>query len=97
VGCGCLIVLMAGVSPRFVMAFLWIFTDRLSIAFNSFFMGFAGFLLMPFTSVLYAMAYSPVTEVQGFGWVLVGFGVLLDFGAWGASGREARSRYATAA
>jgi hypothetical protein len=91
------IALMAGMSPRFVMTFLWIFTDRLSIAFNSFFMGLAGFLLMPFTSVLYAMAYSPLTGVRGVGWLLVGFGVLLDFGAWGASGREARSRYPTAA
>jgi len=92
-GCGCLLMLLCGASPRFVMLFMWIFTDRLSLAFHSFWAGLAGFAFLPFTSIMYALAYSPVTEVRGIGWLLVGFGVVLDISAWSASGREAQVRY----
>ena len=91
-GCGCLLVLVAWISPRFVMTFLWIFTDRLSNAFDSFVVGLAGFVLMPYTSVLYALTYSPTDGVSGLGWLVVGLGALLDLGSWLGSGREARAR-----
>ena len=77
-----------GIAPLFLM---WIFTERLEIAFNSFIVGFMGFLVLPFTTFFYALAYAPVGGVEGFGWILVGFGLFLDIGAY-TSGGMSRSR-----
>ncbi len=91
---GCLLVLFAWISPRFVLVVLWIFTDRLTIAFDSFVLGFAGFLLLPYTTVAYALAYAPVLGVRGVGWVFVTIGLLIDLSSWLGGGRRARSQYA---
>jgi hypothetical protein len=91
---GCLLVLLAWLSPRFVMALLWIFTDRLTLAFDSGLVGVAGFLLLPYTSVMYALAYAPLRGVTGIGWGLVGLAVLTDLGSWLGGGNHGRNRYA---
>ena len=52
-GC-CLLVLASWISPRFVLFLMWIFGDRLDFVFDSFITGFAGFLLLPWTTLAYA-------------------------------------------
>jgi hypothetical protein len=91
---GCILVFLAWLSPRFVIALLYIFTERLTIAFDSGWAGIAGFLLLPYTTVMYALAYAPIHGVTGFGWVLVGLGVLADLGSWLGGGRHGQKRYA---
>jgi hypothetical protein len=78
-------------APRFALFVTWLFTDRLSLAFNSFIEGFLGFLLLPFTTFFYAVAYAPHGGVGGFGWILVGFGLVLDLGSY-TGGSAARKR-----
>ena len=90
---GCLLVILSWISPRFVLVLLWIFSDRLSIAFDSFLLGFVGFLLAPYTTVFYALAYAPVRGVSGIGVLFVALGVLLDLGTWLGGGSKGR-RYA---
>lgn len=85
---GCIVALLAWISPRFVLVAFWIFGDRLSLAFDSFWMGLAGFVLLPYTTAFYALAYAPGRGVSGIGWLLVGLAVLLDLGAWTKAGRE---------
>lgn len=92
-GCGCLLAILSLISPRLVLVLLWLFSDRLTIAFDSFVLGFLGFLLLPYTTLFYALAYQPFTGVSGFGWILVAFGVLLDLGSYGVGG-AARQRQA---
>ena len=58
---GCLLAIFAVALPRVTLVFLWLFTERLSWAFDSFIVGFLGFLLLPYTTVFYAIAYSPST------------------------------------
>ena len=89
---GCLVALLAWLSPRFVFVLLWLFTDRLTVAFPSFVIGALGFLLLPYTAVFYALAYDPVIGVSGFGVLLVGAGFLLDLGSLLNGGRNARRR-----
>jgi len=92
-GCGCLVALAAWLSPRFVLAMMWIFQwDRLSLAFDSFLMGFVGFLLVPYTTVIYVLCYRPGFGVSGFGWILVIVGLLIDIGSWGNAGQRGRQR-----
>ena len=91
-GC-CLAVLAAWISPRFILFLMWLFGDRLEIAFDSFLTGFLGFLLLPWTTLFFALAYAPVDGVTGIGWVLVGAGLFADLASWFGGGRRSRSYY----
>ena len=93
-GCGCIVALIGLAAPRFALFITWLFTDRLSHAFDSFLIGFMGFLVLPFTTFFYAVAFAPVGGVRGFGWILVGFGLLLDLGSY-TGGGVAKQRRST--
>ncbi|MEL7206649.1 MAG: hypothetical protein AAGK32_00190 [Actinomycetota bacterium] len=91
-GC-CLIVLASWISPRLVLFLMWLFGDRLTVAFDSFWMGLAGFLVLPWTTLFFALAYAPVAGVTGIGWFFVVIGVLIDIASWGGGGRQGRTYY----
>ena len=90
---GCLLALLAAISPRFVIFLLWIFTDRLTIAFRSGWEGLLGFLLLPYTTLFYALVYAPGKGVDTFGWFIVALGVLLDLSTL-TNGARVRRRQA---
>ena len=90
----CLIVLIAVVSPRLALILMAIFNDRLSAAFGGIALPLLGFFLLPWTTLIYALAWAPVGGVDTIGWVFVAFGFLLDLGAWGV-GPLARKRQQT--
>ena len=58
--CGCLVALAAFLSPRFAIFLIWLFTDRMSIAFDSFWWGLLGFIFLPWTTLAWAVAYAPI-------------------------------------
>jgi hypothetical protein len=91
---GCLLALVAAVSPRLALFLLWVFTDRLTIAFRSGWEGLIGFLLLPYTTLFYALVYAPGKGVDGFGWIIVALGVLFDLAAVLFGGRRGRRRRA---
>ena len=86
--------LAAFVSPRLAVFILWVFTDRMSIAFDSFWFGLAGFLFLPWTTLAWAAAYAPIRGVTGFGWFLVGFAFVADVMTHVASSQARRERQA---
>jgi len=91
-GCGCLLALGAMLSPRLAIFFVWLFTDRMGIAFERFWMGFLGFLFLPWTTLAYVVFYDIGSgrHVTGFEWFLVGLAFLLDIFSY-AGGRSARA------
>jgi hypothetical protein len=89
---GCLLALLAAISPRLALLVLWVFTDRLTVAFRSGWEGLIGFLLLPYTTLFYALVYAPGKGVDGFGWIIVALGVLFDVGAVLFGGRRGRRR-----
>jgi hypothetical protein len=91
---GCLFALVAAFSARFALFLLWIFTDRLSIAFRSGWEGVLGFIFLPYTTLFYALVYAPGKGVDAFGWVVVALGVLIDLWSmtFGARARRRRVR-----
>jgi hypothetical protein len=91
---GCLLALFALISPRFVLALLWAFTNRLTIAFSSGWEGVLGFVLVPYTTLFYALVYQSGTGVHGFAWILVALGLLIDLSSldFGRRANHRRSR-----
>ena len=88
----CFFLLFAALGPRFAIIAVWLFGDRVDLAFDSWVWPFLGLLFAPWTTVMYLLAWSP-GGVSGAEWILVGLGVALDVATYGA--RSARSRYAT--
>jgi len=89
--CGCIVALFALASPRLAVFLTWVFTDRMSVAFNSFWVGFLGFFLLPWTTLTYAAFWDwgPGHHVVGFDWFFVILAFMIDLASLGA-GRRAR-------
>ena len=94
-GCGCVLALFAMLSPRLAVFFVWLFTDRMSVAFDHWWMGFVGFLFLPWTTLAWTFCYAPVQHVSGFGWIIVILALVTDLGTYGGSSQMKR-RPATA-
>jgi hypothetical protein len=77
-GCGCVIALLAMLSPRVAIFFVWAFTNRMTVAFTSFWIGLFGFFLLPWTTLAWAVCYAPVRGVTGFGWFFVILAFVVD-------------------
>jgi len=91
---GCFVVLFAAAMPRFALFMMWVFGyDKMALAMDSFILGLLGFLLLPYTTVFYILAYAPQGGVSGFGWFIVVFGFLLDISAHARSGKEGKTVY----
>jgi hypothetical protein len=91
----CLLALFALISPRLVLVLLWLFSNVLSRAFDSWILPFLGFFLLPWTTLAYAAFWDwgPGHHVTGFEWFLVVLAFLLDLSSYG-SGRRAQTQRA---
>lgn len=95
--CGCLFVIAAAISPRLGVFVLWAFTDRMSIAFDSFWWALIGFVFLPWTTLAWALVYAPVRGVTGFGWVIVVFAFIVDISTHVGSATARREERAATA
>jgi hypothetical protein len=93
--CGCLVALAALLSPRLAIFLIWLFSDRLDYAFSSFWIGFIGFLFLPWTTLAWAVAYAPIAGVTGFGWFIVILGFIVDIGSYSSAAQARRARAAS--
>lgn len=84
---GCLVVLLAFLSPRLALFVIFLFSDLLSRAFDSWFVPFLGFFLLPWTTLAYAVMWSSSNRVYGFEWFIVILAFLLDLGSYARSSR----------
>lgn len=89
---GCLVALFALISPRLALFALWIFSDLLSRAFESWILPLLGFFLLPWTTLAYAVMWGVGGDgVTGFEWFIVILAFLVDLGSY-AEGRRGRRR-----
>ena len=89
----CLVALLAFVSPRLALFAIFLFSDLLSDAFDSWFVPFLGFFLLPWTTLAYAVMWAASTnEVNGFEWFIVILAFLIDLGSYASRGRFGRPR-----
>jgi hypothetical protein len=89
---GCLLVLFAFISPRLALFALWLFTNLLNRAFESWFVPFLGFFLLPWTTLAYAAMWSISSGVKGFGWFIVILAFLFDLGSYAREGQRRAAR-----
>ncbi|HWN72458.1 MAG TPA: hypothetical protein VNN15_01470 [Solirubrobacterales bacterium] len=87
----CLVVLLAFLSPRLALFAIFLFSDLLSRAFDSWFVPFLGFFLLPWTTLAYAVMWASSDRVYGFEWFIVILAFAIDMGSY-ASRNRARSR-----
>jgi len=86
----CLAAALALISPRLALIGVWLFSDILSRAFDSWFLPLIGFFLLPWTTLAFAVMWDVGThDVTGFEWFVVALAFLADLGTYGG-GRHAR-------
>ncbi len=93
----CFITVLLLFGPRFA-TLVWYIAQpaRFNLAFNTIWIPCLGFIFLPWTLLTYLVAWQPVAGVEGFGWVVVGLGLLADIGTYSGSGygnRRRLSRY----
>jgi hypothetical protein len=88
---GCLLALLALISPRLVLFLLWIFSNVLSRAFDSWIIPLLGFFLLPWTTLTYTAFWDwgAGHHVVGFEWFFVVLAFVIDLGSW-SQGRRVR-------
>ena len=87
----CLIALLALLSPRLALIVAALFSDILSRAYDSFIIPLLGFFLLPWTTLVYALAWDADTHhLTVVEWLLVAVAFLFDLGSYGF-GRRARA------
>jgi hypothetical protein len=93
---GCLLALLALISPRLVLFLLWLFSNILSRAFDSSLIPLLGFFLLPWTTLTYVAFWhwGPGHHVTGFEWFFVVLAFLLDLGSYGGGRRMQSARAA---
>jgi hypothetical protein len=87
----CLVVLLALISPRLALVAMWLFSNVLDRAYDSWIVPLLGFFVLPWTTLAYAGMWSAGSnQVYGFEWFIVGLAFVIDVGSY--VGGSARSR-----
>jgi len=91
----CLFALVAGAFPRFGTLLIWIARP---IYFNQAFHGswfwpILGIVLLPFTTLMYVLLYSPVTNgLYGWDWFWIAMAVVIDLMHYSSTAYYNRNR-----
>src|SRR5207247_10001000 len=84
----CVLVLLAFLGPRLVIFLLWLFTNYLNRAFDTFLWPLLGFLFLPLTTIAFAVAQNELGGLSGLGLIVVALGFLADIGVIGGGARR---------
>ena len=88
----CLAIVLALISPRLALVAVWLFSDILGAAFDSWWLPFIGFFVLPWTTLAYAVMWDVGTHaVTGFEWFLVGVAFVADLGSFGGTAGRRRT------
>jgi hypothetical protein len=86
----CLAALLALIGPRVAIIGVAIFSNLLTRAYDSWFLPFIGFFILPWTTLAYAIMWDIGSHrVSGFEWFIVILAFLADVGSY-VGGERAR-------
>lgn len=81
----CLVTVLLFLGPRAGILVWWLMDQaRWTAAFSSFIWPFFGFVLLPWTTLMYVLVY--VNGINGFDWILLAMGLLSDIGMYSGGG-----------
>jgi hypothetical protein len=85
---GCFAALLALISPRLALFFIWLFSDLLGDAYDSWAVPLLGFFLLPWTTLAYAVMWAAGSDkVYGFEWFIVVLAFFFDLASYAGSQR----------
>ncbi len=91
---GCLLVMMGGLFPRFGVLLVYIARPAyFTAAFGDMWLWpILGIIFAPFTTLMYALLWTPATGISGFDWLWLAIALAIDIGhyAGGAYGNRER-------
>ncbi len=77
--------------PRFAFLLVWIFGDRVDLAWSSWVWPLLLLIFLPWTGLAYLLMWSAVGGVSGWEWIIVALGFLADLASYSA--RQAKQQY----
>jgi hypothetical protein len=66
-GC-CQLSLFVSLGPRIALLFMWLFTERISPAFNNNIVPLLELIFLPLTTLTYVIFYDPLEDLSGLAW-----------------------------
>ena len=87
----CVLILLGFFTPRIVLMILWLFTNYLTRAYETYVWPTLGFVFLPATTLAYAIAQNEFGGLNGLGLVVLIIGFLVDIGLLGGGARGRRS------
>jgi hypothetical protein len=83
---GCLLAVLAGVFPRFMLFVYWVARpEKVDAAFGSFIWPLLGIIFLPFATLMYVLLYLPGRGVTSWDWWWVALAALFDISHLAAS------------
>lgn len=87
----CPLLLLAFFTPRIVLFLLWLFSDYLTRAYETWLWPALGFFFLPATTLAYAIARNEFGGLNGLGIVALLIGIAVDIGLLGGGARQRKS------
>ena len=80
---GCLIAFAVALAPRVMLILAWIFSDRWDVVWQgNWFWPLLGIIFLPYTTVMFMLAWTPAVGIAGWDWMWIILGLLLDIMKW---------------
>jgi hypothetical protein len=87
----CLFATLLFLGPRAAILFWWLIEPaRWALAFDTFLLPLAGFLFLPWTTLMYLVV--GIGGIEGFDWLWIGLSVFADIASYGAGAVGGRGR-----
>ncbi|MHC5082176.1 MAG: hypothetical protein ACYTHN_24490 [Planctomycetota bacterium] len=93
---GCVIAVLAMITPRLLMVLIWVTSDWFSRAYETVIWPVLGFIFMPYTTLAYMAAMlNNAHRLSGWWLALFIVAIIADVGNWGGSGASHQKRKKT--
>ena len=87
---GCLFAIVAGLFPRVALVIVWLSTNLVDRAFGPWILPLLGLVFLPFTTLIYVLAYSPAIHLGNGRWLWVALAFAFELAGYAGTGRANR-------